>query len=242
MYDDRLDYYDFLTKNGILIFTENRDTVINDDVFNENVDWKKHSDDYLRNGYSVIDDVLKLEYLERLRKFVLYLNVRQDKYRNYAAVNYSKRKGDIWFSLMEKISDGLKERLKFLNDLNYQRSWSFIYESEAIGPTPHYDPGSIITTNLWVTPNECMNLKPNYNGIEIWNVFYSNASNENKYDPDLLKNVIEKIKEPSAKKISIGYKNNRMMFFNSGLIHRSQPISSKPGYENRKINFTFLYK
>ena len=41
--------------------------------------------------------------------------------------------------------------------------------------------------------------------------------------------------------VTIPYKQNRAVIFDSFLFHKSQPRKFKTGYENRRINLTFLY-
>jgi hypothetical protein len=39
----------------------------------------------------------------------------------------------------------------------------------------------------------------------------------------------------------VPHRCNRAVIFNSDLIHRTDDIRFRPGYENRRINVTFLY-
>jgi hypothetical protein len=49
------------------------------------------------------------------------------------------------------------------------------------------------------------------------------------------------IEASGAKAHRIPHRQNRAVIFNSDLIHATDAIRFKPGYENRRINITFLY-
>lgn len=239
MYNDINEYYEYLKCKKIIVSTEpNSRPLTKLDVFNEHTNWFEINDLFEKNRIVIIDNVLKKEYVERLRNYMLCLNVRHDIYSDYAAVNFCK--DGLWFDLLEQIADQFKEKLKFLKELNYNRSWSFIYNNQGNGPDPHFDPGSLITGNLWVTPDECMNIDNEYNGFEIWNILHPNHNLL--YDQQLEKSFFNEIvNNPQVTKHTVTYKFNRIVFFDGRYVHRSQPVSSKSGYENRKINYTFLY-
>jgi hypothetical protein len=49
------------------------------------------------------------------------------------------------------------------------------------------------------------------------------------------------IEQNNAEKVSIPYECNRAVIFNSQFFHKTQRVSSKEGYKNKRINYTFLY-
>ena len=49
------------------------------------------------------------------------------------------------------------------------------------------------------------------------------------------------VTETGAVAHRVPYRQNRAVIFNSDLIHRTDEIRFRPGYENRRINVTFLY-
>jgi len=226
MYNDNNEYLKYLLDNKILISTEELGYErLPEKVLNQHLDFNKFNNEFIEKGYCVIDDFLNPVYCERLRKFMLTINFRNDFYSSYAAVNYSKKGDRIWFRLLTNISDEIKENFKFLDKLNYSRGWSLIHENtheKNVGKYP--DPGALITFNIWCTPDECVLKDSNeYNGIII-------------YDTHDIREA-EKVK-----KNLIQYKFNRVAIFDSRKIHESLLSSFKPGYENRKVNYTFLFK
>jgi hypothetical protein len=225
MYDDTKDYLDYLIKNKIYLITEPLGIERLDlKALNQNLNFNKISEEFINNGFCVIDNFLDPIYCERLRKFMLTINFRNDIYNSYASVNFSKDGNNMWFRLLTNISDEIKENFKFLDKLNYSRGWSFIHENlqnKSVGK--HSDPGALITFNIWCTPDECiLKNSEEYNGVVIYDTYKIEESEKVK------KNIIR-------------YKFNRVTIFDSRKIHESLLSNFKPGYENRKINYTFLY-
>jgi hypothetical protein len=225
MYSDSTEYLKYLSQQKILISTEDISyNKINEVVLNTNLNFNKINEEFIKNGFCIIDNFLKEEFCERLRRFMLTINIRDDIYTDYAAVNYNKKGNAIWFRLLTNISDEIKEKFYFLKDFNYQRGWSFIHnniQKETVHK--HADPGSLITFNIWCTPDICvLDDNEKYNGIVIYDTFNINDV------------------EKCSKKI-VPYKFNRVVVFDSRKIHESLLSRFKEGYENRKINYTFLY-
>ena len=224
MYKDFEEYVKYLNKNIKISTEELGYDNLPITVLNDNLDFENYNNEFTKKGFCIIDDFLKPEYCERLRKFTLAYNIKEDIYESYAAINFSKNGKHIWFRLLSNISQEIKNNFKFLENLNYSRGWSFIHENlQKTSVGKHFDPNSLITFNLWCTPDECSFADENYNGVIIYDTF-----------------DIDKIN--ISKKNIIPYKWNRAVVFDSRKIHESQCSKFKPGYENRKINYTFLYK
>ena len=47
--------------------------------------------------------------------------------------------------------------------------------------------------------------------------------------------------DPPAKSITVPYRENRAVIFDSDLFHETDKIEFKDGYQNRRINVTMLY-
>jgi hypothetical protein len=208
-------YLSFLKDNGVIISTEDYGNTnsIPEKVVNENQDWNYINNHFIKHRYAVIDNYLNPEYAERLRKFYLFFNLREDIYDGYDAINFDRKKTkNIWFPLLSNISEESLRLLPFLKNFYFERGWAFIYNNICDGVHLHIDPESVITLNLWVTPETCLNIKKGTNGLHIENL------------------------------IDIDYAFNRLVIFYSQNLHCSQPVSCLPGHANKRINYTFLYK
>lgn len=246
MYNDNQEYVNYLFQKKITLSTENCGCTIplNTKVINPNQDWDKIAEKFNNNRVCVIDNFLYPEYALRLRNFFLTCNRREDFYEDYCALNFYKNKNHqnkLWFSLLSNIVDEVQEHLSFTKHLEFQRAWAFMYNNQSKGVPVHADP-ACVNLNLWVTPEECMQMKEGHNGMDIWKVSPPKNWSHNDYNRNT-KKITEylqnNIKEND--KINIEYKFNRITVFDSIYFHKTQPIIFKDGYENRRINYTFLY-
>jgi hypothetical protein len=96
-----------------------------------------------------------------------------------------------------------------------------------------------VNVNFWVTPNKA-NLDQNSGGLIIYPIkppenwdFYQYNSNT-----DLIKDFLL---DNQSSKISIPYKQNRCIIFDSSLFHQSDIYSFKNDYEDKRINITMLF-
>lgn len=242
VYNDDREYLEFLLHNNIIISTEDdykKHNRLLGKVLNPQ-DWSSINNSYNTNRVVVIDNFLIEEYCLRLRKFFLYYNKLEDRYGDYAAINFYKQQDRIWFPLLTSITEELKEAAPFLNDLICERGWAFIYDTQSMGVPVHADPAST-NVNFWVTPNECMNKLAGHNGLDIWKIYPPGDWPWEDYNRNATR-INQFISENEPEKITIDYKFNRVIIFDSLFFHKTNPITCKPGYENRRINYTFLYK
>jgi hypothetical protein len=240
MYDDKIEYYNFLSENNFNIFSEPYSfDEYPESVLNPNLDWKKIGEEYTKEKIVVVDNFLAANIAQRLKNYLLYLNIRQDIYPDYAAVNFYKKQGELWFPILTNIIKESKENCIFLSSYDFIRAWAFIYNNQSKGVPVHADPAAI-NFNLWVTDNDSIiNIKDN-NGLELWKVYPPTEWTWEQYNGDK-KSIIQYLKEYEKDKISIEYKFNRVTIFDSKFFHKTQPVITKSGYENRRINYTFLF-
>jgi hypothetical protein len=208
-------------------------------VIKKDQDWDNISKIYQQEKIVVVDNFLEYKFVDMLRKYALITNVRDDFYMDYCATNFFRTQGSLWFKLLSNIVDESKSNIPLLTDYNFERAWSFIYSNVGNGVNIHSDPANV-TFNLWVTPNECMYDEPEFNGLEIWKVSRPSNWSPEKYtgSTQLASKLIEEKKTTST---IIPYKHNRLVIFDSSFFHRSLPVRTKPGYQNKRINYTFLY-
>jgi hypothetical protein len=243
MYNDKEEYYDFMVKHNHFFCTEplNDLNPINVTALNIDQDWDQIYQEYTENKIVVIDNFFDLTCALRLRNFMLYLNNRQDIYNDYAAVNFSMALSQryIWFSLLTNIVNESKNNLKCLHNKTFQRAWAFIYDNISNGVNIHADPAAV-NINCWVTPEECLDLETGNNGLDIWKIYPPEDWEHQDYNGNAVKSL-KFIEENSASRLSFEYRFNRAIMFDSKFFHKTQPVVAKPGYENRRINYTFLY-
>lgn len=241
VYDDVVEQSRFLKSKKIYNFSEpiSLDSLQGVKILNDANDWVKIEEEYSKNKIAVIDNFINPEFAFRLRKFMLLTNLRHDLYKDYAAVNFYPRPGSVWFPILTTLVKECKETITFLNELIFERAWSFIYTNNSDGVKVHADPASV-NINFWVTPDDSFNLQEDYNGMNIWPIPRPSewsqvdyVGNDKKSEEFLISSGVLPVK--------ISYSFNRAVIFDSSFFHKTQKISSRPGYENRRVNYTLLF-
>ena len=96
-----------------------------------------------------------------------------------------------------------------------------------------------MNVNFWITPDEA-NMDPDSGGLIVWDVAAPLDWDAPRYNSD--EGAIRAfLKETGAKPITIPYRANRAVIFDSDLFHQTDTIRFREGYENRRINITLLY-
>lgn len=187
------------------------------------------------NNYLVIDNFFPEHICLYLRDLVYQDHPITTRRPHYDATDYDY--GDGSSSLKSIANQYVSPKVSFLK--SYIRSWSFVYNNIGKGVNAHKDPDSQYTCNVWVTPNECVE-NNNCNGLKLYrnrlvdpNWPEIQTPHWNMYSrPEYLKKLKYDI---------IPYKYNRATIFRSKTIHETDNVFMKPGYQNRRISYTFLY-
>lgn len=116
--------------------------------------------------------------------------------------------------------------------------WGYKYDSQLTGIDDHADTAAV-NVNFWITPDDA-NLDPNSGGLVVnlreapleWDFAQYNAIRA----PEVVQEFLQ-----GSESITIPYRQNRVVMFNSNLFHKTDAIHFKEGYENRRINVTMLF-
>jgi hypothetical protein len=197
------------------------------------------------NGIVVVDDVLSKETLDLIQQKIMwestvwYQTKLPQRFGGYAGAY---------------IDDGLHQRIllqlsielrKLLPDIfdghPLKYMWAYKYDSDSNfgGINLHADEAAI-NVNLWLTPNEA-NIDPNSGGLVIYTVKPPQDWDFELYNRDT-DFVYEHLLKPSGfANITVPYRVNRAVIFDSALFHNSDEFTFRKGYKNRRINLTLLY-
>ena len=116
---------------------------------------------------------------------------------------------------------------------------SFADDSDYGGINLHADEAAV-NVNIWLTPNEA-NLDPNSGGLVIYTMKPPQDWDFERYNRDT-DFVYEQLLEPSGfANVTVPFRENRAVIFDSALFHTSDEFKFKKGYKNRRINLTLLY-
>jgi tetratricopeptide (TPR) repeat protein len=187
---------------------------------------------------SLVDDLLTEEALASLRKFCLESTV----WYNISAsgdVGANLEHGFCCPLLLQVAADIRSAFPRLYSDLIFSSCWSFKYYEKESGDGLHGDSG-LRNLNLWLTPDDA-NLDTNTGGLTFWDkkvplLEIQNSPKEKSIE--IMRNIIS---EPNTKATKVPYKGNRAGLFESNIIHCTDTLNFKPGYENRRINITFVY-
>jgi len=128
---------------------------------------------------------------------------------------------------------------RIYKDYLLSQMWGFKYDSQlGKGINVHADFAKI-NLNFWVSPDES-NLDPMSGGLKVykypapadWTFSDYNASPQQIY---------AFLEQRSLDLIQIPYRCNRAVLFNSALFHETDAINFQEGYNNRRINMTYLF-
>jgi tetratricopeptide (TPR) repeat protein len=141
--------------------------------------------------------------------------------------------------LLAQISEELKAFYsKIFEGHPLLQLWAFKYDSSLKGISLHAD-FAAVNVNFWITP-ESANRDPEHGGLIIWDKAAPLDWDFAKYNNDesAMRNYLH---NAGAQAVTVPYRANRAVIFDSDLFHETDQIQFKEGYENRRINITFLY-
>jgi len=222
---------------NIFIFDQNLDC---SHFLNGDLNWDFIADQYKNSSPSlvVIDNFLSPQVLNYLRSFCYESKVWHKTYKH----GYLGATADKGF--LSKIHFGIAQELKsylfgVIQQDRLEQLWAFKYESVlGKGINVHAD-FARINLNFWITPDE-YHLNKDHGGIIVytepaprdWNYFDYNINSEKIYDYlNMRKSSI----------VTVPYKSNRAVLFNSTLFHETDEIKFEDTYLGRRINMTYLF-
>ena len=118
------------------------------------------------------------------------------------------------------------------------QAWAFKGLRPASAIDAHADDGAI-SVNFWVTPTAA-NLKPERGGLVVSLMPPPDDWQMRGYDSDH-ESIVAFLEQNSNDGLRVPYRENRAVLFESRLFHWSDAPEFAPGYENHRINLTFLY-
>ena len=187
---------------------------------------------------AVVDDLLSPGALRELNRFCRGSTIWRSEYR----LGYLGAMPESGFAvpLLAQISDELTAAFPHIfRDHPLLQWWAFKYDSELSGIGIHAD-FAAVNVNFWITPDEA-NLDPTCGGLVIWDKPAPLDWTFEKYNNVETAEIRKFLSESGAKSVTIPYRANRAVIFDSDLFHETDRIAFKDGYLNRRINITLLY-
>lgn len=185
----------------------------------------------------VIDDLLTDEALEKLRRFCRGSTVWRTSYEG----GYLGAMPEQGFAcpLLAQIAEELQTTFPtIVGDHRLRKLWGFKYDSRLGGIGIHADQAAV-NVNFWITPDDA-NRNSKSGGMVIWDVAAPRDWDVETYNGD--ESAVRAFLDRSgAKPVTVPYRANRAVVFDSDLFHETDAIDFKEGYLNRRINITMLY-
>jgi len=213
-------------------------TAIEGGALNPDLDFGALQADYFNSGPGIVvaDALLRLEALQALRRYL---------HRSTVWFGYGKARGycgsymedGFGCELLQQIARELRERMpELLGPHHLNQMWAYIYDQRMQGITAHADPAAV-NLNFWITPDEA-NLDPDSGGLIVSRREAPREWDFDQYNnrPEVLQPFVE-----TEDRVAVAHRCNRMVMFNSNLVHQTDDFSFKPGFTNRRINITMLF-
>ena len=211
---------------------------MSDDPINGELDHAAIEADFHGNapGLTVVDNLIAGDAFEALRRFCLESTIWYDfnDRGGYLGAYLSEGFGcGLLFQIVESLRQGFPG---IIGDHKFRQIWAYKYDSTMRAIPTHAD-AAAINVNFWITPDDA-NLDPDSGGLVIYKREAPSDWNFDKYNKN--QESVAAFLEGSDK-VTIPYRQNRAVIFNSNLFHKSDKFRFKQGYENRRINVTILF-
>ncbi|MEU4169286.1 hypothetical protein AB0F46_20730 [Streptomyces sp. NPDC026665] len=197
---------------------------------------------YLANapGVVYVDDFLTEEALDELYRFCLESTVWFGN--RYAHGRLGALMQDGFMSpLLMQIAEELRAALPRLIGDRYplRQMWGFKCGPQVPADVTTHADFAAVNVNFWVTPNDA-NADENSGGLVVHDVDAPLSWGFDTYNgrQDVIRPFL---RGRRARSMTIPYRQNRAVIFNSDLFHASDAVRFHPGYENLRINVTMLY-
>lgn len=192
----------------------------------------------------VIDDFFTPEALQNLRDFLLESTIWSDVKRGYVGTYLHTGFAS---SLVAQVEQEIRRSFAdVLDGLVLQNAWAYMYDGKLPGIGAHAD-DSQLQINIYLTPSEA-NLwssdesRHPSGGLVIYGVGPPASWSFQKYNSESKNSEIQEILAKSGHwNLTVPYVQNRAILFDSTYFHKTDDMSFREGYSNRRINLTFLY-
>ena len=111
---------------------------------------------------------------------------------------------------------------------------------DTISPEKDEELMKLFRPHLHLSKNESID-DPTKNGLIIYDKKRPDDWSYDQYNSDA-DGITKYLKESNAKKRLIPYNYNRIIIFDSRYFHKTNGVSMKKGKENRRVNYTFMFK
>ena len=211
------------------------------------LDIEKITENYFKHDFDLtyFDNFLTPVALDSIRHFLLGSTIWFDFFHGGGYMGAYLRDG-LACPLFLQIAEEMRTTFpKIFKNHPLKQLWAYKYDSRAYkndspltGINAHADYAAV-NVNFWVTP-KAANLNSSSGGLVVYNTVAPLEWDSKTFNNDTEK-ILEHLEDNNNEKSVIPYNENRIVIFNSNLIHETDKFEFKEGYENRRINVTMLF-
>ena len=187
----------------------------------------------------VVDDFLSQDALAALLRYYREATVFFDLGRIAYVGTYLV--DGVGNPVLAQVVEELAEKLRpILCDRPLVQAWVYKYDDKLQrGINIHADKAAV-NFNLWLGENNSVD--PDHGGLVIFTEKPPEDWDFDMYNTDPpRREVTEMLERSEYRNVTVPYKQNRMIMFDSKLFHVSDIDKWRPGYERRRINLTLLF-
>ena len=211
------------------------------------LDIEKITENYFKHDFDLtyFDNFLTPVALDSIRHFLLGSTIWFDFFHKGGYIGAYLRDGlacPLFFQIAEEMRTTFP---KIFKNHPLKQLWAYKYDSRAYkndspftGINAHAD-FAAVNVNFWVTP-KAANLNSLSGGLVVYNTVAPLEWDSKTFNNNTEK-ILEHLEDNNNEKSVIPYNENRIVLFNSNLIHETDKFEFKEGYENRRINVTMLF-
>ena len=211
------------------------------------LDIEKITENYFKHDFDLtyFDNFLTPVALDSIRHFLLGSTIWFDFFHKGGYIGAYLRDGlacPLFFQIAEEMRTTFP---KIFKNHPLKQLWAYKYDSRAYkndspltGINAHADYAAV-NVNFWITP-KAANLNSLSGGLVVYNTVAPLEWDSKTFNNDTEK-ILEHLEDNNDEKSVIPYNENRIVLFNSNLIHETDKFEFKEGYENRRINVTMLF-
>jgi Flp pilus assembly protein TadD len=204
----------------------------------ERVDQAAVTAQFDQQGAVAVDNLLTPRALDSLRRFLLESTVWHD-FSHIDGFVASYLEDGLASPLLLQIAEELRAAFPdILGEHPLSQAWAFKGLRTEAAIDAHADDATV-SVNFWVTPTEA-NRNPGRGGLVVCRTPPPADWTIEDYDSDHGRIVIF-LGQNAENSLVVPYEQNRAVIFRARLFHYSDRPEFAPGYDNHRINLTFLY-
>ncbi len=186
----------------------------------------------------VVDELLTPLALAALRRFCLGSTLWRTGYGSGYLGTFPEHGFSV--PLLAQIAEEFRDMYRGIcGDLPLKYAWAFKYDSSMEEGVHIHADDAAVNVNFWITPDEA-NLDSSSGGLLVWDVPAPADWDFTRFNRDQPA-IRDFLARNHAKAMTVPYRGNRAVIFDSNMLHKTDRISFRDGYENRRINVTLLY-